>query len=138
MPKTQELEDLPRRRFKDLAIIQTILEDVGIEFIDSIGVQLWPLEARQAMRLEKQRGKSLVFKRTISLNGRASCVSLEDAFWEVLKEIAATQQRPVSDLITEIDSKRRHANLSSEIRLFVLNHYLPATETKTNKSDQYR
>ena len=74
------------------------------------------------MRPEKQRGKSLVFKRTISLNGRASCVSLEDAFWEVLKEIAATQQRSVSDLITEIDSKRQHANLSSEIRLFVLNH----------------
>jgi predicted DNA-binding ribbon-helix-helix protein len=137
---------LPKRRnwricqgdvSKDLAIIQTILEDVGIEFVDSIGVQLWPLEARQAMRLEKQRGKSLVLKRTITLNGRATCVSLEDAFWAVLKEIAATKQRPVFDLIAEIDSKREHANLSSEIRLFVLKYYT-ATETKTNTRDQLR
>ena len=88
------------------------------------------------MRPEKQRGKSLVFKRTISLNGRATCVSLEDAFRAVLKEIAATQQRPVFDLIAEINSKRQHANLSSEIRLFVLNHYLPAT--KANRRDQLR
>ena len=90
------------------------------------------------MRPDKQRGKSLVFKRNISLNGRASCVSLEDEFWEAVKEIAATQQRPVSDLITEIDGKRQHANLSSEIRLFVLKHYLPATETKKNRRDQLR
>ena len=47
----QELEETakrPRRRLKDLAIIQAILEDVGIEFIDSIGVQLWPPEARRS------------------------------------------------------------------------------------------
>ena len=90
------------------------------------------------MRPQKQRGKSLVIRRTISLNGRASCVSLEDAFWAALKEIAATQQRPVFDLIAEIDSKRQHSNLSSAIRLFVLNHYLPATGTKTNRRDQLR
>ena len=90
------------------------------------------------MKPAKQRGKSLVLQRTISLNGRATCVSLEDAFWEGLKEIAATQERSLSHLIVEIDSKRQHANLSSEIRLFVLNHYLPATETKTNRRDQLR
>ena len=49
---TQQLEETvkrPRRRLKDLAIIQAILEDVGIEFIDSIGVQLWPAEARRTI-----------------------------------------------------------------------------------------
>jgi hypothetical protein len=48
---TQELEETakrPRRRLEDLAIIQTILEDVGIEFIDSVGVQLWPREATRS------------------------------------------------------------------------------------------
>jgi predicted DNA-binding ribbon-helix-helix protein len=90
------------------------------------------------MRPEKQRGKSLVLKRNVRLNERMTCISLEDAFWDALKEIAAAQQRPVFDLIAKIDSKRQHANLSSEIRLFVLNHYLPATETKTNRRDQLR
>ena len=48
---TQELGETakrPRRQLEDLAIIQTILEDVGIEFIDSVGVQLWPTEARRS------------------------------------------------------------------------------------------
>jgi predicted DNA-binding ribbon-helix-helix protein len=88
------------------------------------------------MRPEKQRGKSLVLKRNVRLNERMTCISLEDAFWDAIKEIAAAQQRPVFDLIAEIDSKRQQANLSSEIRLFVLNHYLPATETKTNRRGQ--
>jgi predicted DNA-binding ribbon-helix-helix protein len=80
------------------------------------------------MRPEKQRGKSLIFKRTICLNERVTCVSLEDAFWDALKEIAAAQERPLSQLIAKIDSKRQHANLSSAIRLFVLNQYRLATE----------
>jgi hypothetical protein len=49
---TQELEETakrPMRRIKDLAIIQATLEDVGIEFIDSIGVLLWPAEARRTI-----------------------------------------------------------------------------------------
>ena len=64
------------------------------------------------MRPEKQRGKSLVLKRNVRLNERMTCISLEDAFWDVLNEIAAAQQRTVFDLIAEIDSKRQHANLS--------------------------
>ena len=47
----QELEETakrPKRRLKNLAIIQAILEDVGIEFINSIGVLLWPPEARRS------------------------------------------------------------------------------------------
>jgi predicted DNA-binding ribbon-helix-helix protein len=90
------------------------------------------------MTPEKQRSKSLVLKRNVRLNERMTCISLEDAFWDAPKEIAAAQQRPVFDLIAEIDSKRQQVNLSSEIRLFVLHHYLPATKTKTNRRDQLR
>jgi predicted DNA-binding ribbon-helix-helix protein len=90
------------------------------------------------MRPEKQRGKSLVLKRNVRLDERMTCISLEDAFWDALKEIAAAQQRSVFDLIAEINSERQQANLSSEIRLFVLNQYLPARETKTNRRDQLR
>ena len=50
-------------------------------------------------------------------------MSLEDAFWNALKEIAATREVSVSDLIATINKERQHANLSSVLRLFVLEHY---------------
>ena len=61
------------------------------------------------------------FTRRKALN-RAS-VSLEEAFWQGLKEIAMSRQTSVSDLIARIDIDRRHSNLSSAVRLFVLGHY---------------
>jgi predicted DNA-binding ribbon-helix-helix protein len=50
-------------------------------------------------------------------------VSLEAAFWDGLKEIAKTKRKTLSDLVDGIDTSRDHANLSSAIRLFVLNYY---------------
>jgi len=69
------------------------------------------------------RMKSLVVKRSVVLAGHKTSVSLEDAFWESLKEIAGSGNMSLSDLITAIDSGRHHGNLSSAIRLFVLNFY---------------
>ena len=48
---------------------------------------------------------------------------LEDAFWKGLKEIANGQDLTLSDLVASIDTDRRHGNLSSAIRLYVLDHY---------------
>jgi predicted DNA-binding ribbon-helix-helix protein len=62
-------------------------------------------------------------KRTITVAGHKTSVSLEDAFWEGLKEIAKAQRKTLSDLVGSIDIDREQANLSSAIRLFVLNHY---------------
>lgn len=67
--------------------------------------------------------KSPVVKRSIVIAGHKTSVSLEDAFWKGLKEIAGTRDMTLSDLVSSIDSDRRHGNLSSAIRLFVLNHY---------------
>jgi predicted DNA-binding ribbon-helix-helix protein len=67
--------------------------------------------------------KSTVVKRSIILAGHKTSVSLEDAFWEGLKDIAMTKRKTLSDLVGGIDTDREHANLSSAIRLFVLNHY---------------
>ena len=64
--------------------------------------------------------KSLVVKRSVVLDGHKTSVSLEDAFWSDLKEIAHTQQATLSKVIAEIDKGRRQGNLSSAIRLFVL------------------
>src|SRR6266568_1580700 len=67
--------------------------------------------------------KSLVAKRSIVAAGHKTSVSLEDAFWNSLKEIASGRNITLSDLVTAIDSERRQGNLSSAIRLFVLNFY---------------
>src|SRR5258707_9632707 len=67
--------------------------------------------------------KSPVIKRSIVIAGHKTSVSLEDAFWQGLKEIADERSMTLSDLVSTIDTDRRHGNLSSAIRLFVLDHY---------------
>jgi predicted DNA-binding ribbon-helix-helix protein len=67
--------------------------------------------------------KSPVVKRSIVLAGHKTSVSLEDAFWEGLKDIAKARRVTLSDLVGGIDTNREHGNLSSALRLFVLNHY---------------
>jgi predicted DNA-binding ribbon-helix-helix protein len=67
--------------------------------------------------------KSTVAKRSIVVAGHKTSVSLEDAFWKSLKEIAGRRDLTLSDLVAAIDSQRDHGNLSSAIRLFVLEFY---------------
>ena len=67
--------------------------------------------------------KSPVVKRSVVVAGHKTSVSLEDAFWESLKEIAVQRQKSLSELIAAINSERQHDNLSSAIRLFVLDFY---------------
>src|SRR5215468_1615243 len=67
--------------------------------------------------------KSLVIKRSVVVAGHKTSVSLEDAFWKGLKEIAGGRHMTLSDLVATIDSERQYGNLSSAIRLFVLEFY---------------
>jgi predicted DNA-binding ribbon-helix-helix protein len=67
--------------------------------------------------------KSLVVKRSIVVAGHKTSVSLEEAFWKGLKEIASDRHVTLSDLVSMIDSGRLNGNLSSALRLFVLDHY---------------
>jgi predicted DNA-binding ribbon-helix-helix protein len=74
--------------------------------------------------------RSTVVKRSIVIAGHKTSVSLEDAFWKSLKEIAIGRGVTLSNLVTSIDVERRHGNLSSCLRLFVLDfhcHRLNAT-----------
>jgi predicted DNA-binding ribbon-helix-helix protein len=66
---------------------------------------------------------SPVVKRSIVIAGHKTSISLEDAFWQGLKEIAGDRDMTLSNLVASIDTDRRHGNLSSAIRLFVLDHY---------------
>jgi predicted DNA-binding ribbon-helix-helix protein len=70
--------------------------------------------------------KSPVVKRSIVIAGHKTSVSLEDAFWDALKEIATVRSATLSEVVAGIDASRSQGNLSSAIRLFVLDHFRTA------------
>jgi predicted DNA-binding ribbon-helix-helix protein len=67
--------------------------------------------------------KSAVVKHSVVIAGHRTSVSLEEEFWNALKEIASARHVTLSELIAYVDSERQHDNLSSAIRLFVLRYY---------------
>jgi predicted DNA-binding ribbon-helix-helix protein len=71
----------------------------------------------------KRRLPSLVIRRTVKISGSSTSVTIEDPFWGALKEIAAARNVGVYEMISTIDRDRQHGNLSSTLRLFVLDYY---------------
>jgi predicted DNA-binding ribbon-helix-helix protein len=67
--------------------------------------------------------KSTIVKRSIKIGGHPTSIGLEAAFWNGLREIAHQRNETVTQLITRIDEERKSANLSSNLRLFVLGFY---------------
>jgi len=74
-------------------------------------------------------------KRSVAVARHKTSVSLEDAFWRGLREIALQRGLPVSALIEMIDADRKGGNLSSAIRLFVLGVYRQRVGPKTKRKD---
>jgi predicted DNA-binding ribbon-helix-helix protein len=68
--------------------------------------------------------KSPVAKRSIVVGQHKTSVSLEEAFWSSMKDICNGRGVTVSDLVSEIAANRQQGNLSSAIRLFVLDHFV--------------
>lgn len=64
--------------------------------------------------------KSTITKRSVVIAGHKTSVSLEEPFWTAVREITHARATTVSALLHEIDSKRTNANLSSAVRVFVL------------------
>ena len=64
--------------------------------------------------------KSAITKRSVVIGGHKTSVSLEEPFWNAVREIAGHQQMTVSNLLRQIDLERHNANLSSAIRVYVL------------------
>jgi predicted DNA-binding ribbon-helix-helix protein len=62
-------------------------------------------------------------KRSLTIAGHRTSVSLEEPFWAALKEIAAGESLTLAGLIAGIDQSRGTENLSSALRLHVLAHY---------------
>lgn len=68
---------------------------------------------------EVRRGTTII-KRSLTIAGHRTSISLEDAFWTNLRTIAARSGVPLARLVADIDQSRGTANLSSAIRVFVL------------------
>ena len=64
--------------------------------------------------------KSAVTKRSVVIGGHKTSVSLEEPFWSEVRAIADSEQITVSNLLRRIDRERTNANLSSAIRVYVL------------------
>jgi predicted DNA-binding ribbon-helix-helix protein len=73
--------------------------------------------------MKSSPAKSPVPKRAIKLGGRYTSITLEDQFWEALREIAKERGSTLGALVTSIKADRRTGGLSSAIRVFVLEHH---------------
>jgi len=82
--------------------------------------------------------QSPIRKRSIVLNGHKTSISLEDAFFDALKEIAKQRRSTLSDLITGVDQTKQ-GNLSSTLRLLVLEFYQSRSDASAlTVSDTHR
>jgi predicted DNA-binding ribbon-helix-helix protein len=71
----------------------------------------------------RHRVKSQIGKRSLKINGHPTSVSLEDDFWNALREIAAAQDTTAQGLVLKINKERTDNNLSSAVRLHILSYY---------------
>jgi predicted DNA-binding ribbon-helix-helix protein len=67
-------------------------------------------------------------KRSVVVSGRRTAISLEDAFADGLREIAAERGVTMSALVSMIDNSRTQSNLSSAIRVFLFHHFRPQAD----------
>jgi predicted DNA-binding ribbon-helix-helix protein len=77
--------------------------------------------------------QSPIIKRSVNLDRHKTSVSLEDEFWRALKEIAPARGMNLRHLIISIDITRNQGNLSSALRLFVLEYYRAQAERRASE-----
>ena len=78
--------------------------------------------------------KSAIIRRSIRIHGRKTSVSLENEFWNGLREIADRENTSVSVLVDRINEERDNVNLSSAIRIFVYEHFQSRREQQENEN----
>lgn len=78
--------------------------------------------------------QSSVVKRSVALNGHKTSVSLEDVFWNAMKDIATEKNLAVTALIEAIDKDRGSANLSSALRQYIMMHFYQRAQKQTEQT----
>ncbi len=79
--------------------------------------------------------KSTIAKRSVVIGGHKTSVSLEEPFWQAVREITDARAITVSELLREIDQNRSNANLSSAVRVFVLENAIARAEAARRRHD---
>jgi predicted DNA-binding ribbon-helix-helix protein len=67
-----------------------------------------------------KRASAAITKRSLAIAGHRTSISLEEAFWQGLRQLAQDRNLSVAALVAEIDAGRGETNLSSAIRVFIL------------------
>ena len=70
-----------------------------------------------------------VIKRSIEIAGHRTSITLEDEFWTALRDIAEARGTSLRGVLADIDAGRGKNNLSSAVRLYVLEYYRAASGT---------
>ena len=70
---------------------------------------------------DTQRDETILRKRSVLISGHQTSISIEDAFWIELKSICKQETKSLNQIATEVD-ERRSGNLSSALRVFILNY----------------
>ena len=79
---------------------------------------------RPATSGEKNPLMSRPVKRSFTLGGHRTSISLEAAFWEALKQVSRELGMPVARLVQDIDRQRGDSGLSSAVRVWLLHHFM--------------
>ena len=82
--------------------------------------------------------KSSIGKHSMVVAGHKTSISLEEAFWIGLKEISGHRDMTLSELVDEINGHRQQGNLSSAIRLFVLDYFKSHVADAASESSPYQ
>ena len=90
------------------------------------------------MRKRQYASKPQAVKRSVTIAGQRKNISLEEAIWQSLKEIADYQDMTLPALVATIDSERNQGNLSSAIRVFVLNFYRDQLDIQNQSENRHR
>ena len=69
-------------------------------------------------------------KRSFNIAGHRTSISLEAPFWDALRDLAAADKISMAALVARIDTERAATNLSSAVRVHILNHYRTPTEQR--------
>lgn len=65
----------------------------------------------------------MIIKRSLTISGHQTSITLEEPFWVALKELAAQNSQSIASFVAMVDQQRESTNLSSAIRVYILQHY---------------
>jgi predicted DNA-binding ribbon-helix-helix protein len=90
---------------------------------------------RGAARPGPRAAREGVIKRSLSIAGHATSISLEEPFWQALKRMAERRGLTLAALVAEIDGRRQRTNLSSALRIHVLEAVSAQAENRAETSE---